>query len=467
MPDKDAHLPENWYRQPASPDPREAGLWYSDSSELVIPQLADAGCSTHQPPPRSVSFLGDKEDKKRKRRRTKIISLSVCACILVAALVVAAISIAGQFRVRLVSNGTELPSLELYPAESGDSEVYDDYRDYFENYFVSESGVEMPQSALCTGVTLTLLPEPETEMSYQEIYEAVSPAVVGIVTYVDGEKYGWGSGVVFTPDGYIITNTHVLSGCDGATVVFSDGTEMEALLLGADEKSDIAVIRVEGEDLPYAPFGDSEALQVGDEVFAIGNPLGPEYAGTMTNGIVSAINRDLAYNGHKMTLLQTNAALNGGNSGGPLVNTSGQVIGITNMKIMFSSYTTVEGIGFAIPSAEVKKVADQLIAYGLVLGEPTIGIVAGSVTTEAMRLYGLPQGVYVSEVSEGSDAKEQGLQVGDVILEVNGTAVTSVAEVNAIKGDLQVGDTIELTVYREGETFSMTVALVDKSEIGS
>lgn len=419
-------------------------------------------------PPRSVSSLGDNEDKKKKRRRTKIISLSVCACLVLAAMVVAAVQIAGVFRIRIVTDPAELPSLELYPNPSmdgGQQETYEDYRDYFDHYFVGDPGVNIPQGELSTGVTVELEPKASGEMTYQQIYEAVSPAVVGIITYVDGMEYGWGSGVVFTPDGYIITNTHVLTGSDAAKVIFADGTELEARLMGADEKSDIAVIRVEGANLPYAPFGDSESLQVGDEVFAIGNPLGPEYAGTMTNGIISAISRDLVYNGHTMTLLQTNAALNEGNSGGPLVNAAGQVIGITNMKIMYSYNAAVEGIGFAIPSTVVKEVADELIRNGIVLGEPTIGIVAGSVSTEAMALYGLPKGVYVSEVNEGSDAKKQGLREGDVILEVNGVAVTTVAEVNLMKEDLQVGDTIDLTVYREGKTFDMTIALVDKSEI--
>jgi serine protease Do len=186
----------------------------------------------------------------------------------------------------------------------------------------------------------------------------------------------------------------------------------------------------------------------------------------MTNGIISAINRNISYNGHNMTLLQTNAALNEGNSGGPLVNAYGQVVGITNMKIMSSYYTTVEGIGFAIPSKVVKQIADQLIADGVVSGYPTIGIVAGAVSTEAQRLYDLPNGVYVSQVNDGSDAKTKGMQVGDIILAVNGQSVTSVAEVNAIKEGFGVGDTLTLTIYREGETFDLDVVLVDQIDLG-
>jgi serine protease Do len=346
------------------------------------------------------------------------------------------------------------------------SDSYADFRDYFESYYTTSDSVNMAQGPLGTGVTVTLYPAIGQELSLQEIYEEVSPAVVGITTYRNGEKYSWGTGVVFTSSGYIITNTHILEGCESATVTFSDGTERTAMLIGADTASDIAVLYLAGNGYAYATFGDSDALQVGDTAIAIGNPLGETYAGTMTNGIISAINRNISYNGHNMTLLQTNAALNEGNSGGPLVNAYGQVVGITNMKIMSSYYTTVEGIGFAIPSKVVKQIADQLIADGVVSGYPTIGIVAGAVSTEAQRLYDLPNGVYVSQVNDGSDAKTKGMQVGDIILAVNGQSVTSVAEVNAIKEGFGVGDTLTLTIYREGETFDLDVVLVDQIDLG-
>ncbi|MCD7845034.1 MAG: S1C family serine protease [Oscillospiraceae bacterium] len=349
--------------------------------------------------------------------------------------------------------------------DSDSGSVYGDYQEYFEAYYSSSSDITIQAAETGTGVTLTLAEAQGEELSLQDIYDLVSPAVVGITAHIEGYEYSYGTGVVFTSDGYIITNTHVLEGCDEAVVKFSDGTEYDAYLVGADEASDIAVLYIQGEDLPCAAFGDSDALRVGDQAIAIGNPLGETYSGTMTNGIISAINRNITYNGHTMTLLQTNAALNEGNSGGPLINAYGQVVGITNMKIMSTYYATVEGIGFAIPSSVVKEVADQLIEYGVVLGEPTIGIVAGSVSAEAMALYGLPEGVYVSEVSEGSDALEKGLQVGDVITAVNGQAVTSVADVNLIKEGCEVGDTITLTVYRDGETFDLEIALVDKSQI--
>ena len=300
-------------------------------------------------------------------------------------------------------------------------------------------------------------------MSLQDIYAQVNPSVVGVITYADGEEYSWGTGVVFTADGYIITNTHVLEGSDAALIRFSDGTEYEARLLGSDSATDLAVLKIDGKNLPYARFADSSECRVGDGVVAIGNPLGEGYSGTMTNGIISAIDRSVSNNGYNMTLLQTNAALNEGNSGGPLINMHGQVIGITNMKIMYSYYATVEGIGFAIPSSTVKAVVDQLIENGIVLGQPALGIVAGSVSAEAMDLYGMPMGVYVTEVHENSDAWTQGLRPGDVISHVNGTPVSSVAEVSALKEGLAVGDTITVTVYRGGDTFEVEFALVDKS----
>ncbi|MCD7748475.1 MAG: S1C family serine protease [Oscillospiraceae bacterium] len=469
MPEHSTRRPADWYN--TSP---EQANWYKDPSHVVIPQPAEAGCSTHQPPPRSAGFEGH---TAKRRRRTKIISLSVCALLLCAALAVALWQITVQLN-SLSSQTTEsaasnpvivIPNGDDSTDDSGSSSdsgsPYDSYQEYFEAYYSTSSEITIPAAETGSGVTLTLAEAEGNELSLQDIYDKVSPAVVGITAYIEGYEYSYGTGVVFASDGYIITNTHVLEGCDAAVVKFSDGTEYDAYLVGSDDASDIAVLYIEGENFPYAEFGDSDDLRVGDQAIAIGNPLGETYSGTMTNGIISAINRNITYNGHTMTLLQTNAALNEGNSGGPLINAYGQVIGITNMKIMSTYYATVEGIGFAIPSSVVKEVADQLLEYGTVLGEPTIGIVAGSVSAEAMALYGLPEGIYVSEVNEGSDALEKGLQVGDVITAVNGEAVTSVADVNLIKEGYEVGDTITLTVYRDGETFELEIELVDKSQI--
>ena len=396
---------------------------------------------------------------RRKLRRTRIVAVILCAALLLSA--------AGTVLVRAMRlRGEAEEAASVLPQTAAgaeeDVEVFDDFREYFSNYYTRSDSVGIPRASAESGVTLALHPAAGEELTLQEIYARVSPAVVGIATTVDGEDYGWGSGIVFTPDGYIVTNTHIISGCDGVTVSFPDGTEYKGYLIGEDSVSDIAVLKIEGENLPYAEFGDSSTLAVGDSVAAIGNPLGEEYAGTMTNGIISAISRNVSNNGHSMTLLQTNAALNEGNSGGPLVNACGQVIGITNMKIMSVYYNSVEGIGFAIPSAAIKAVADELLREGYVSGYPSLGIMAGPVSDEAMLLYGLPQGVYVSEVY---DVSASGLRVGDVIVEVNGTPVSSVSDVNAIKDQFSVGDVLYLTIYRDGGTITIESVLIDSGRV--
>ena len=439
----DRDLVSGWYPRSRT-DRTEAAVWYGALND-------DTG---------SIEPTEDRAE--RRRLRTKRIALSACALVLVCAGLLSLLRPALRASAPAeTAQKSEAPS----SSDSSDSGGYEDFREYFANYYTGSAYVDIPRTETGLGVTVDLAPAEGEELSLQEIYDKVSPAVVGITATLEGAEYSWGTGVLFTPDGYIITNTHIVSGCDGARVTLLSGEEYEALLVGYDETSDIAVLKVDGEDLPWAEFGVSDALRVGDEAIAIGNPLGEQYAGTMTNGIISAISRNVRNNGHTMTLLQTNAALNEGNSGGPLVNAWGQVVGITNMKIMSSYTATVEGIGFAIPSSVVKQVADQILALGDVQGEPTIGITAGPVSVEAMALYGLPAGVYVSSVDEGSDAWTQGLREGDVILRVNGTEVSSVPEVNAIKDEFQVGDTLTLTVYRDGETFDMDIRLVDRMDL--
>jgi serine protease Do len=413
-------------------------------------------------PANEFTMIPDREEQlrmKRKLRRTRILAGILCAALVLSA---AGTVLARAMRFRAAAEAPEVQRPASMEDADAAAEVFEDFRDYFENYYTN-ADAQIPRAAAAGDVSLTLHPAPAQELSLQEIYARVSPAVVGISTTVKGEDYGWGTGVVFTPDGYIITNTHIISGCDGVTVSFPDGTEYEGFLVGEDAVSDIAVLKIEGKGFPYAEFGDSDELSVGDAVAAIGNPLGEEYAGTMTNGIVSAISRSLSNNGHPMTLLQTNAALNEGNSGGPLVNAYGQVIGITNMKIMSVYYNSVEGIGFAIPSAMIRTVADQLLRQGVVSGYPSLGIMAGPVSDEAMQLYGLPRGVYVSVVY---DVSASGLQVGDVIVEVNGTPVASVADVNAIEDGFAVGDVLTLTIFRDGGTITIESVLIDSGRIG-
>lgn len=322
----------------------------------------------------------------------------------------------------------------------------------------------LPRAETGTGVTMTLAPKPEGEaLSLQEIYRECLPSVVAIRTSKGKLGGSLGTGIIMTADGYIITNAHVLDGAKSVTVtLLTDETEHEAKLVGTDSVSDLAVLKIEAQDLKPAEFGQSDSLQVGDDVIAIGNPLGTELNGTMTNGIVSAINRNVIFGGHSMTLIQTNAAINEGNSGGPLINEHGQVVGVTNMK----AFTTgVEGICFAIPTSVIRPVVDALIAEGQVNGRASIGVVIGALDAAAAEYYDLPQGLYVESVAEGSDAEKQGIQPGDIVTAVNGQTVTTTYEVNAIKEAFSVGDTMTLTIYRDGETFDVTVTLMDTNDI--
>ena len=436
---------DGWYPRASASD--KAAVWYAASGDAAEP-MADTDAA-------------EERTRRRKKRRVRIIAVMLCAALLLSA-GGAAILRSLQQQNRRAAATRSAPRSSSESRADDEEERYDDFREYFQNYYTGSDSVSIPRTEADEGVTLSLSPAEGEELSLQEVYDKVSPAVVGVIALRGDMEYGWGTGVVFRSDGYIVTNTHIISGCDGARVVFMNGEEYEALLIGEDSASDIAVLKIDGIGLPCAEFGESDALRVGDTVAAIGNPLGENYAGTMTNGIISAINRNVMNNGHSMTLLQTNAALNEGNSGGPLVNAYGQVVGITNMKIMSSLYTTVEGIGFAIPSSSVRDVANQLLSRGVVTGQPSIGITAGSVVEEARALYGLPDGVYVASVNEASAS---GLEVGDVIMEVNGTAVSTVADVNAIKDAFAVGDTLSLTVWRDGAIITLICILIDQADL--
>lgn len=342
-----------------------------------------------------------------------------------------------------------------------------DYRDYFERYYEeysAPSGNTIPRAPTAAGVTMSLDTSEAKDLTLQEIYERCIPSVVSITAYLDGERYYWGTGVILTRDGYIITNAHVLEGTSSVTVSAWDDSEYAALLVGSDTQSDLAVLKIDAQGLTPAVFGDSDTLRVGDKVVAIGNPLGEELRGTMTDGIISAINRDIDYEGHTMTLIQTNAALNEGNSGGSLVNMCGQVIGITNMK-MSSSFSNIEGLGFAIPTKSMKPIVDSLITEGRVTGRPALGITVGAIPAEAASYYALPEGLYVSGVSEKSDAYRKGIQIGDIITAVNGTPVNATKQINEIKNLLTVGDSLVLTFYRDGESRVVTIVLMDSSEV--
>ena len=235
---------------------------------------------------------------------------------------------------------------------------------------------------------------------------------------------------------------------------------LPATLIGSDEISDLAVLRVEAQGLTPARFGDSGQLRVGDTVAAIGDPLGVKYRGTYTDGIVSAINRDVDVDGRTMTLIQTNAALNSGNSGGPLINCYGQVIGINTMKIgAFTDSAGVEGIGFAIPSVTVKDIVDQLITQGYVSGRPTLGIEGEALSSFYQHYYRMPAGLYITRVEPGSDAASKGIQDGDMLLSVDDQRISTMDELKAVLFDREVGETVEVIIYRAGERYRVQLTI--------
>jgi len=296
------------------------------------------------------------------------------------------------------------------------------------------------------------LPAEDGTLTLQQIYHKMIPSVVSIIGVSDGGT-ATGTGIVMSGDGYIITNHHVIDGSESLTVLLSDDREFPAELVGADAVSDLAVLKIEADGLTAAEFGDSTLVQVGDTVVAIGDPLGIELRGTMTDGIISAINRDVTTNGRTLTLLQTNAELNNGNSGGPLINIYGQVIGINTMKMGSYYSTSVEGLGFAIPVNTAKPIVDELIEKGYVSGRPALGIQGDAVPGYAQAYYRLPNGVYVSYVSPNSDAYDKGLQEGDIITAINGESISSIDELNTVKNQFVAGDTVNITICRNGRYY--------------
>ena len=299
----------------------------------------------------------------------------------------------------------------------------------------------------------------------EEIYKMVSPSVVSVIATMDSGT-GSGSGVIMSKDGYIITNDHVVADATAVAVQLSDGTQLDAEIVGTDEQTDLAVIKVTTDtELTPAEFGDSDDLEPGEYAYAIGSPGGVQFANTITGGRISAINRDVTINDRVMTLIQTDASINPGNSGGALINKYGQVVGITSAKLSSSMFsdTTIEGMGFAIPINTAKDVVDELIANGYVSGRPSIGITGRNVESAD----GSISGVQVYSIDSRASAASEGLQVGDVITAVDGTPTPTMDDVNEIKEDKQAGDKITLTVYRisTGKTLNITVTLMDAHDL--
>ncbi len=309
-----------------------------------------------------------------------------------------------------------------------------------------------------------------SELTIPEIAKKVGPSCVGVVnkTKVEPQRFydpfsrryyytsdpndntlveqGSGSGIIITTDGYIVTNEHVVEGASEISVILNTGEEYKATLIGADEKSDLAVLKIYKTGLVPATLGDSENIEVGELVVAIGNPLGQELFGTVTDGIVSAVNRTMTVDDKSYNLIQTNAAINPGNSGGALVDRFGNVVGINTIKL---SNTEVEGIGFAIAITEAKPIISDLMNNGYVSGRPLVGI---TVTENK-------NGLSVYSIAEDSGAQNAGIQVGDLIVKADGIAINTSKKLNEIRDKKNPGDSITFTVIRNGELKDIKVIL--------
>lgn len=310
--------------------------------------------------------------------------------------------------------------------------------------------------------------EAKTQASLRDVIAAVENSVVEITTEFKSSGFfqyvssGAGSGVVVSEDGYIVTNNHVISNdgklADSVMVRMKDGATHEARLVGRDADTDIAVIKIEASGLPAAVFGDSDSLYVGQDIIAIGNPLG-ELGGTVTEGIISALDREVDVEGVKMNLLQISAAVNPGNSGGGLFNMKGELVGIVNAK---SSGSGIEGLGFAIPSSDAQRVASELLEHGYVTGKPYLGIsfyYAGDELT-AYRYFGSQApGLYVYSTLKGyNDAV---LMPRDRVVEINGKEIVSQDDVARILKESKIGDTLKFAVYREGKRTELDVKVYE------
>ncbi len=382
--------------------------------------------------------------------------------------------------------GTETPELNLsaYAAEAKESTADQ-----------NQSTAGNTAAAQAANMSWMELASPDDALTIPEIVEKAMPSAVGIsstFTYTArtsgfagfGGMYGnaqsaaqevtaTGSGIVMSSDGYIVTNAHVIYDTESeykmgkaaaVSVVMGENhdIEYEAEIVGYDIQTDLAVLKIDAEGLTPAEFGNSDDLKVGELVVAIGNPLGFELYGTTTCGIVSAKNREVELEDKTMTLIQTDAAINSGNSGGMLLNSYGQVIGINSMK-MGSSYgeASVEGLGFAIPINDAAEIIRSLITDGYVTGRPQLGITGTTITEEQAEFYHIPQGVYVYSVSENSASR---LQQGDIITAIDGTEITTMEELNEQKNLHKAGETVTLHISRNGENMEVPVTLQESRQ---
>ncbi len=404
---------------------------YQPSEDMEEPAYQEAG--------QRVRIITEKPKKKRKSKK----GIGMVAIVLCFSLLGSFLGCGGLLLVQHYMQAQE-PEIEV--TEPDLSLMVQGYR---ENTVLQIVEIE-------TGKVLTAA----------QVYAANAGSTVGITTSITTNYWGYqttsaasGSGFIVTDDGYIITNYHVIEDSDSITVSLYNGDTYEAALIGYDENNDLAVLKIEAEELAPVILGDSDNLNVGDSVVAIGNPLG-ELTFSLTSGSISAKDREVTMSSSlTMNLLQTDCAINSGNSGGALFNLYGEVIGITNAKYSSSSSSdaSIDNIGFAIPINDVRSIVESIIEKGY-FSKPYLGVGVVDVSRE-YQIYGLPQGAAIQTITEGGPAEAAGLQVGDIIIAFNSTEITSRTELTTLIGRCKIGDAVILTVYRQGETVEVTVTI--------
>ena len=334
----------------------------------------------------------------------------------------------------------------------------------------SDGGTTVYQGKRPSSVINTASIDTSKQMTAAEVYAGNVNSTVGITTQVTTNFWGYttqsaasGSGFIYSADGYIITNYHVIESASSIKVTLYDGKSYDAQLVGYDESNDVAVLKIDAKDLTPVTIGDSDNLNVGDSVIAIGNPLG-ELTFSLTSGAVSALDREVTMsNNVTMELIQTDCAINSGNSGGALFNLYGEVIGITNAKYSGSSGSgaSIDNIGFAIPINSVRSIVDSIIEKGYV-AKPYIGVMVSDVSDEAIS-YGTPAGAAVVSVTEGGPAEKAGLQANDIITAADGKEISGKSGLSSIIADCAAGDKLTLSVYRQGQTLTVTVTVGEQT----
>ena len=417
-----------------APAPQESRV----HSDLIPPQ-AEPEFTAPQPEPAFTAAPAAPSGKKKKKNGGRLVALVLCCSLMGGA--------AGAGGVLLAQNWNREKAAET--AAQSTSVILEGKRE--------------------SSVIQTVAIDTSKQMTAAEVYAANVGSTVGITTSITTNYWGYqttsaasGSGFIISDDGYILTNYHVIESSDSITVALYDGSTYDATLIGYDESNDIAVLKIEAEGLVPVVLGDSDNLNVGDPVVAIGNPLG-ELTFSLTSGSVSAKDREVTLSSSvTMDLLQTDCAINSGNSGGALFNLYGEVIGITNAKYSSSSSSeaSIDNIGFAIPINSIKSIVESIIEKGYI-SKPYMGVYVYNVSQE-YQSFGLPQGAAVQAVMEDGPAATAGLQAGDIITAINGNAITGSADVEDAVNASKAGDELVLTVYRQGETITITVVIAEQ-----